>query len=60
MLDAGALGGDTAVASHLGFGDTLAGVASTLDMHAPAGLLQAGFAFNALSPTYSMKTQQSG
>ncbi len=47
MLDTGARCGDRAVASFLRLGNAFRRMAASLNMHAPAGLLQAGFAFNA-------------
>lgn len=47
MLDAGAWRGDRAVAPFLRLGNTFACMAASLDVHAPASLLQPAFPFHA-------------
>lgn len=47
MLDTGPRRSDRAVAPFLRLGNAFGRMAASLNMHAPAGLLQAGFAFNA-------------
>lgn len=47
MLDTGTRRGDRAVTLFLRLGNAFGGMAPSLDVHTPAGLLQSGFPFDA-------------